>query len=104
MKFSVSKDEKSQVAKLTFLEGVPRVKDIFLKKKLFVRNKPSSKNELLQIMERVCREEQISEATFLNQFQCNRETIIAMEMEDLIKCYLRIKNAVENKDIAGPCK
>ncbi|MCE7568159.1 hypothetical protein LZS85_18675 [Aliivibrio fischeri] len=100
MKFTIDKNKDSTVVTLTLIDGIPRVKRIPVKNNLYVRNNPPTKDKLLEVMERVCHDEQISEAAFLNQFQHSQSELITREAEDLIKCYLRIKNAIETMDIA----
>ena len=100
MKFTVEKKEDLAMAALILLEGVPRVKEVSVKKNLYVRNKAPTKDKLLETMKRVCSDEEISEATFLNQFQCSQRELISREVEDLIKCYMRVKNAIEAMDVA----
>ncbi|HCM1039203.1 TPA: hypothetical protein N2810_004725 [Vibrio parahaemolyticus] len=100
MKFTIEKKEDLETAALTLLEGVPRVKEISVKKNLYVRNNPPTKEKLLETMKRVCSDEQISEAAFLNQFQHTQRELISREVENLIKCYMRVQNAIESMDVA----
>ncbi len=100
MKFRVTKSSY----RVTFMiddEGKPaRCLDVPIDKRLLVKNKPPSKEKLIEIMQLQSLHENMTKDEFIDQYINDRKHDINIQTRELIKCYLRIRNSLSCIDLA----
>lgn len=100
MKFTVTKrsylttfmieDEKKPVRRL----------DVPIDRRLFVKNKPPTKEQLIEMIKLQCLRGDMTKEEFMTRYTNARKEDIDRQTRELLKCYLRIRNSISCIDLA----